>query len=217
MAAGDPLNENTIRGLVVLFIIPNTDINVIDRGRREMFVEIAREESSFDPDVIGAAGEIGLWQIHPVHFPALEADGIVPDPEINLKNPVANAKAAAYVYSKQGFGAWTTASEATEAVAERGNADLEVNEDRATEWVTEQMGGDYDFGPLDLITDPLGTLGDLPGVGDWMDGLGKFLGIITSADFWKRIGLGVLGAGVIIAALIFWNKDEIQETIGAVK
>ena len=65
---------------------------------------------------------------------------------------------------------------------------------------------------LDYLVN-LGTGGVIPGVGQafgsWTDGLSAFLSIITNPLFWKRIGIGVLGAGILIVALILYNKDTI--------
>lgn len=46
--------------------------------------EIAWCESRFDATAIGASGERGSFQIHPVHFPAMRALGLDPTQERDL-------------------------------------------------------------------------------------------------------------------------------------
>lgn len=41
---------------------------------------------------------------------------------------------------------------------------------------------------------------------------GKFLSVITDPTFWKRIGLGALGAAVIIIGIILFTKNQITST-----
>ena len=53
-------------------------------------------ESGGDRWAVGAAGEIGLLQIHPIH-------GFTSD----LFDPLSNLNAGFEVYEEQGFGAWT--------------------------------------------------------------------------------------------------------------
>lgn len=207
------LSETAVRGLVVLVILPNAGIPLTRGDKREMFVEIARLESGFQTNALGQNHrEKGLWQIHPQHIPDLIADGVIKR-ESDLWRPVDNAQAAAWVYKKQGFSAWTTANEASFAVVDQGNVELDVSEERADEWVTEQMGGDIDFGPIDVIRDPsiLGeNLPSVPGFG-WTEQLGQFFGILTNPDFWKRIGLGALAAGVIIVSVVVYNQQTIKD------
>ena len=205
------LKEQDVRAIVVTVLMPAAGQPLIDGGRREMWVEIARLESDFVTDAIGDAGEVGLWQIHPVHLPALQAKGIASTMD-QLKNPFTNALAAAYVHGEQGFGAWTTAEQASREVVNHGNVDLTSSQDEYEQWIEEQMGN-YDFGPIDLITNPIDTLTNLPGVASWMDGLKKFLDIITSADFWKRVGLGALGLFVIIVAIVLYNKSTVASIV----
>lgn len=214
------LSESAVRGLVVLVILPNAGIPLSRGDKREMFVEIARLESGFETNALGMNHrEKGIWQIHPVHIPDLIADGVIKR-ESDLWRPVDNAQAAAWVYKKQGFSAWTTANEASYAVVDQGNVELDVSESRADEWVTEQMGGDIDFGPIDVIRDPslIGevpsivgeTFPNIPGFG-WTEQLGRFFSILSNPDFWKRVGLGALAAGIIIIAIIVYNQQTIKD------
>lgn len=56
---------------------------------------------------------------------------------------------------------------------------------------------------VDLLGNPLETLTE------WTEGLKQFFSVILNPTFWKRIGIGVLGVGVLITALVWYNKDDI--------
>lgn len=49
--------------------------------------------------------------------------------------------------------------------------------------------------------------GIVPTVLDWTKALGKLLSSLISAAFWYRIGIGVLGAGSLIAAIVYIGKQ----------
>lgn len=63
-------------------------------------LRIARCESNFNPRAVGRAGELGAFQIHPVHFRRFNA--------ARLFDPVYNARAA-YILSRGGrdWSPWT--------------------------------------------------------------------------------------------------------------
>jgi hypothetical protein len=157
----------------------------------DIMTEIAYQESRFVPDARGPVGEWGLWQIHPQHVPKLVAAGIITK-DTDLTSPANNVKAAKWVYDQQGLDAWTTADKAIEAIG----------------------SGQTESGNVAQAQTTPGLFDNL--VPDWASGLTRLLSIITSADFWKRIGLGVLGAAVILIAVILWNKDTIAGTVGKV-
>jgi hypothetical protein len=50
-------------------------------------------------------------------------------------------------------------------------------------------------------------------IGSWTDALKKFLGVITSGEFWKRVGLGALAFFVILAAVLYISKNDIERMI----
>lgn len=70
-------------------------------GSISTVVRIARCESSFRTGAVGAAGEVGLMQIHPVHRD-LHA-------RYNLYDPVQNLRAAREVHAGAGWRAWSCA------------------------------------------------------------------------------------------------------------
>ena len=60
---------------------------------------IARCESTWNPRAVGAAGERGLMQIHPVHRPWLEALGY---PWPSMWHAGTNLRAALLLYERRG-------------------------------------------------------------------------------------------------------------------
>lgn len=63
-------------------------------------------ESRFNTGTVGAAGERGLFQIHPVHIPYLADRGLSWDA---MFDPVSNIAYAYDLYSRSGWGPWTCA------------------------------------------------------------------------------------------------------------
>lgn len=62
------------------------------------------------------------------------------------------------------------------------------------------------------ITNAVSTVSDaLSSVTDWASGLGGLLSHLTSADWWKRIGIGALGIGIIILGLIAIFSKPIEQ------
>lgn len=60
---------------------------------------------------------------------------------------------------------------------------------------------------VDAIDNPLESLTE------WTEGLKQFFSVILSPTFWKRIGIGALGVAVLIAALVWYNKDEVAAVV----
>jgi hypothetical protein len=69
-------------------------------------LSVAWCESNYNPNVVGAAGERGLMQIHPVHINNLPAYGLTWD---SMFDPYSNLQYAYALYSSQGWGPWTCA------------------------------------------------------------------------------------------------------------
>jgi soluble lytic murein transglycosylase-like protein len=68
-------------------------------------LSVVQCESNFNPGVVGAAGERGLFQIHPVHIQYLAPFGGWDA----MFDPAANIAYAHNLYSQQGWGPWTCA------------------------------------------------------------------------------------------------------------
>lgn len=74
-------------------------------------LHIAAAESKGSNAATGKAGEVGLFQIHPVNWPALSTKLGIPINAQTLKDPMTNAKAAAQILKDDGgtWSDWTTA------------------------------------------------------------------------------------------------------------
>lgn len=66
-------------------------------------VDVAGCESSWMPGVVGASGERGLFQIHPVHDHRFDLAGVPLDP----LDPVHNAAVALAIWRRSGWEPWT--------------------------------------------------------------------------------------------------------------
>lgn len=201
---GTPLPKATVRTLVTTHFARYA-VDVVTRGTHTFLVhnvlmEICYLESGFDPTAVGAAGEVGLFQIHPVNWPQYGMNAA------KLKEPSTNVGVARKIFDdmggtdgkwEQAFSPWTTYEQAIRNLSERGEQDE----------------------PVDNTHPGVGS-GPIPGVGlitDWADGIKKFFNIILDPTFWKRIGIGYLGALIIIGAIVLWNKDTITETAEVIK
>lgn len=69
-------------------------------------LSVAWCESRYNPGTVGAAGERGIMQIHPVHIQYLGNYGLTWD---DMFDPAANLTYAYALYSSQGWGPWTCA------------------------------------------------------------------------------------------------------------
>lgn len=70
-----------------------------------------------------------------------------------------------------------------------------------------------------VIDDAKATANQIPGVGSvlgtltsWTDGLTTLLAHLVSSTWWKRIGIGTLGIGIIIVGLIVIFAKPIEQT-----
>ena len=91
-------------------VVPTTDIEqaicatFVDDCAKALSVVYC--ESRFNPGTVGAAGERGLFQIHPVHIPYLQDRGMAWDDMFSVS---ANIAYAYDLYSRSGWGPWTCA------------------------------------------------------------------------------------------------------------
>lgn len=66
-------------------------------------IKVAKCESNLDNSAIGKAGEIGIFQIHPVHFKAVESLGL------DLRNAEMNIIYSRILYDRNGWRDWSCA------------------------------------------------------------------------------------------------------------
>lgn len=66
-------------------------------------LRVAGCESGWRPAALGSAGEVGLFQIHPVHAARFDFHGVPLDPA----DPVHNAYVALQIWGKEGWRPWS--------------------------------------------------------------------------------------------------------------
>lgn len=68
--------------------------------------------------------------------------------------------------------------------------------------------GDADAGDIipgyDAVTGALGAVGDA---------LGAIVGVLTSGEWWKRIGIGALGVALVAGVVLYVSRGQIAETV----
>jgi len=191
--------------------------NTIDNGHLAdafLMTEIAYLESGLIDNCHGVGpvdDSYGLWQINTLggNWNTIKRDYGLTNKE-QLFDPATNARVAAgFLKPNVGkppiiaFHPWIgTYQKALQAFA-NGTAIYTGKEEPNASPAGPQIPGVVPT--LPQITNPLDTIGSA------LDGLKKFFEIITSASFWKRLGIGLLGALVIIGALVMYNKDAIVE------
>jgi len=92
----------------------------------------------------------------------------------NAKDPAANARGAYAVYKAQGWSAWTTYG---------GTAQKKF----------------FATGEGPTLGDKVPVLG---AISSTTDAIGNFVQLLTSPDLWKRLGLGLLGALMVIGGIL---------------
>jgi Lysozyme like domain len=132
----------------------------------------------------------GLWQINSVHS-EFDANSLLSDPTYNAK--------AAYQVSNGGknWGAWVTFN--------NGAAEAQIS---AAEGALANGPGHTTVGRQ--------FIDHVPGVGT-VDSVGHFLGDLANPSLWKRIGIGAVGAVLLLLAaiLVFRRPLEGAAKVGA--
>lgn len=170
---------------------------------------IAMEESRGNPRARGPVGEYGLWQVYigPGGNSFTELQRNVPGltSKAKLLDPGINAKCALYIFNQsangsgkepfsgawiyEGLDPWTTRAKALDKLYKAG-ANVPSN---------THEGGLYP-GQLQLE----GAIGS---AASGFANVGKFLGILMSGGFWRRIGVGALAVVIIAFAVVFYSEN----------
>lgn len=133
--------------------------------------------------------DYGVWQVNSVH-------GFNPATLLTLDG---NAAAAKTVYDKQGLGAWSTYNSGSyRPFLTAGTAGASSPDATAAPTTGVQNLG---------VPNPLNAY-------DWLKQVGS---IITSGDFWKRAGIILLGAGLIILAAYMYTREQVTSVISNIK
>lgn len=166
--------------------------------------------------------DVGLWQINSGHFPGGAYDAGKID-QAGAVNPVL-ATRFAYQLSKGGtdFSPWAATrrasftghlktADAAVAAARAGSSGSSAG--GAAGWrlpgVPFDLPGPSDIPGVDTVTG--GVLGAGKAAGEVFELGAKLISTLLDPDFWKRLGLGLLGVSVVIGGVIIWQR----KTIGA--
>lgn len=156
-----------------------------------LMAAIAIAESGGNPNAHNTSGAAGLWQILGQPFPG------------NVYNPLTNAKMAVAKYNSQGLGAWATYTS---------GAYKQYLPPATT--VNNSTG----IGPLDDVANAIGAPFNAAGavVGDAIGTTGQLIGLITSLQFWIRVGECIAGLILLVLGLrsLAGNDDNPIRAIG---
>lgn len=195
--------------------MPLTEQDVIRLARGAGFSEsdiptavtIAHYESGFDPNAThrNTDGSIdtGIWQIND------KANGdLIAKYGGNAKDPASNALMAKAVFDRQGWQAWSTYNAKA--------PDWGIIYDRAHYDTDHTPGTTTKTGGTQLapgIQNPLNSIGNA--ITSPFAAFGKIASTISDSEFWKRVGLGVLAAIVIIVgiALMIDQSKTVQAAV----
>lgn len=142
----------------------------------------------------GGGNDRGLWQINDKAHPSVTAD--------TAYNMIASTGYAISLYQRSGWGPWNYGPN---AYSGRPRTDLDIG--AAT--VAVQNPADVQFADAEMIgtgweqvTEAVGRVTDaLNPFAGVIGYLVKGLALLTSADFWKRVGLVLAGVAIIAVAV----------------
>jgi hypothetical protein len=174
----------------------------------EQAVQVAHSESSWNTDASNSCC-YGLWQINLQAHPQYK--------NRNWQNPIDNAKMAHSIYS--GAGGWCTTGtpghETCNPWQSFGNSSYQSAHGQAV-IAAAQLQQELGAGktPEEIVgatgTPGLsgGGLNVAPAVSNSFSGITAFFSHLADVNFWKRIGIGVLGAALILAGAYFMMPKQ---------
>jgi hypothetical protein len=170
-------------------------------------VRIAYRESTLDPNATNGH-DFGLWQINQVHDTAANRQRFGFTKKQDWFDPELNARMAFALFQSNRWNDWAAGPGGFTPVSKGGDPFYKTPS-RIVVANEIANGDDNDRGPGGIIPDPkdvVDGVGDVVGgiagaIAPWAEGLAKLLSVIVNPDWWRRIGIGVLGALVLVAAL----------------
>lgn len=167
-------------------------INDPTSGQIAIAVAVCLAESGGNPNAISPTGDYGLWQINKAAHENLFN-------EYRWNVPADNVKMAAAVYNAKGnWTPWTTyTSGKYKRYLPRGEA------------ASKKLMGIGGWRNPDIP----GTVSSLNPLSDISNALSDFYGLfekLFDVNLWKRIGLGLLGAFLLIAGLAYLMRRNIE-------
>lgn len=172
---------------------------------------IAYRESGWKTDATNGH-DFGLWQINQVHDTAANRQRYGFTSKQDWFDPTLNAQLAYGLFQANGWNDWAAGPGGFTPVSQGG--DPFYGTPKALQIADAIANGDdKSYGPGGIIPSPgdvVDGVKELPGaIGDaigsvvpWASGLAKLLSVLTSADWWRRFGVGILGGLLLIAALV---------------
>lgn len=130
----------------------------------------------------------GVWQINSVH-------GFNPDTLLTLDG---NAAAAKQIYDKQGLGAWST-----------------YNSGAYKSHMTAAAAGAASPNAADTtVQNEIPVIGGIQDAWGWLKTAGE---VVTSKEFWRRVGLIIIGAVLILLGAWFYSKSQVTSALSKMK
>lgn len=142
----------------------------------------------------------GLWQWNSVAWPTI-TDTAADDP--------ASATILAFLVSNgfSDFGPWKK-SKGMDPNSEPFKVIAKAMEDQMGYVVDKGLFGiPGEAAFYDTIT------GALSGALDWATGLAKLLSTLVSVSFWKRVGMGAAGLGLLIFAIVLFSGNTVRSSV----
>lgn len=171
-----------------------------DEKKLQTAVAVALAESGGDPAVVSSTGDVGIWQINLAAHPQYPAD--------KLKDPLYNAGAMVAISANgtnwKPWFAYTTGRHLTKW----GEAGVGVRRARAVR--------QYVSGPEGADVDAVNKAGNLINTLNPLNVLNDFLSMLNSSEFWNRVVKVIAGLALLIAGLLFLNRDLVMKAAGAV-
>jgi hypothetical protein len=186
---------------------------------RNIAVAVSLAESSGNENAVGPVGEVGLWQIAPVHFARFGGKQAV------AKSP-ANARAAFAIRSEgRGWANWTTYRNGA-YMKHMGRAQ-KASSDRTSEAFKAGLGAGFSA----VVPGAAGVAGAVDGasaVAKTLGNFGKYLtatyGWVTDPGNWTRVAqvagggaLIIVGTGTIVGKPILQAVNPVAKVIRKVR
>lgn len=155
----------------------------------------------------------GLWQWNSVAWGPKRPDGTANPAAISDADADNPERATEIAYRvSQGFTTWGpwTGSRGLDPASPASRTIRNTTAAKALQVRTLPPNVDPGTRILQTVADPI--IGAASNVLSWTEGLAKLLGALTSAAFWRRVGIGALGLALIVAALVWLGRDTLAST-----
>jgi hypothetical protein len=183
-----------------------------------MFTSIVLAESGGRTEAVGPVGERGIFQIYlKAHPDVTVAQAVDPEQSAEAAKRISSGWTNTRPWSTANNGSnkkyLSTAQSAAPAGEQQAAAGLVVQAGGGLAGSTiGNVAGALAGSPLSVLT---GTLNPFSGLADIAKVFAAFFGAITNAQFWKRIGIGALGVGLVIVAIMVFTDTSPGDVVEA--